>query len=268
MALKDFLREDLGKGDITSKALLGKDKAEAFIVAKEDCVLAGLEEAQGIFGLLGLKTSTAFVDGQRVKKDDRVLHIEGLARSIMAGERVALNFIMRMSGIATMTMNLVQKCRIINQDVVVAATRKTTPGFRYFEKKAVTLGGGHPHRYGLDSEFLIKDNHIALVGSITESIRRAREKGKGRKIEVEVTNEEEAMEAARADADIIMLDNMDPDTGAKIAGKIRETCKASIEASGGITPDNIEGYAKFADTISLGWLTHSYRSMDFSLEVI
>lgn len=268
MALKDFLREDLGKGDITSKALLGKEKAEAVIIAKEECVLAGLEEAQGIFRLLGLKTSTAFVDGQRVKKDDRVLHIEGLARSIMAGERVALNFIMRMSGIATMTMDLVHKCKRINQDVVVAATRKTTPGFRYFEKKAVTLGGGYPHRYGLDSEFLIKDNHIALVGSITKSIKRAREKGKGRKIEVEVTNEEEAMEAARANADIIMLDNMDPETGARVAKRIRETCKASIEASGGITPDNIEGYAEYADTISLGWLTHSYRSMDFSLEVI
>lgn len=268
MALKDFLREDLGKGDITSKALLGKEKAEAVIVAKEDCVLAGLEEAQGIFRLLGLKTSTVFVDGQRVKKDDRVLRIEGLAKSIMAGERVALNFIMRMSGISTMTRNLVQKCKEINQNVVVAATRKTTPGFRYFEKKAVTLGGGYPHRYGLDSEFLIKDNHIALVGSITESIRRARAKGKGKKVEVEVTNEEEAIEAAKADADIIMLDNMDPETGARIALRIREISDASIEASGGITPDNIEGYARYADTISLGWLTHSYRSMDFSLEVI
>lgn len=268
MALKDFLREDLGKGDITSKALLGKEKAEAVIVAKEDCVLAGLEESRGIFGLLGLKTSTAFIDGQRVRKDDRILHVEGLARSIMAGERVALNFVMRMSGIATMTRDLVQKCKSIDQDVVVAATRKTTPGFRYFEKKAVTLGGGYPHRYGLDSEFLIKDNHIALVGSITESIRRARERSKGKKIEVEVTNEEEAMEAARANADIIMFDNMDPETGARIAKKIRETCKASIEASGGITPNNIESYAKFADTVSLGWLTHSYRSMDFSLEVI
>jgi nicotinate-nucleotide pyrophosphorylase (carboxylating) len=268
VALKDFLREDLGKGDITSKALLGKDKAEAVIVAKEDCVLAGLEEAQGIFRLLGLKTSTVFVDGQRVKEGDRVLRIEGLAKSILAGERVALNFIMRMSGIATKTMDLVQRCKEINPDVVVAATRKTTPGFRYYEKKAVTLGGGHPHRYGLDSEFLIKDNHLALVGSITKAIELAKAKGKGKKIEVEVTNESEAMEAANSEADIIMLDNMTPEVGAPIAEKIRQVSDASIEASGGITPDNIEGYAKYADTISLGWLTHSYKSMDFSLEVI
>jgi nicotinate-nucleotide pyrophosphorylase (carboxylating) len=268
VALKDFLREDLGKGDITSKALLGKDKAEAVIIAKEDCVLAGLEEAQGIFRLLGLKASTVFVDGQRVKKDDRVLRIEGLAKSILAGERVALNFIMRMSGIATMTRNLVQRCKEINPDVVVAATRKTTPGFRYYEKKAVTLGGGYPHRYGLDSEFLIKDNHLELVGSITEAVNRAKAKGKGKKIEVEVTNEQEALEAARSGADIIMLDNMMPEVGEGIAKKIREISDASIEASGGITPDNIEGYAGYADTISLGWLTHSYRSMDFSLEVI
>jgi nicotinate-nucleotide pyrophosphorylase (carboxylating) len=268
VALKDFLREDLGKGDITSKALLGREKAEAVIVAKEDCVLAGLEEAQGIFILLGLKTSTVFVDGQRVKKDDRVLRIEGLAKSILAGERVALNFIMRMSGIATKTMDLVQRCKEINPDVVVAATRKTTPGFRYYEKKAVTLGGGHPHRYGLDSEFLIKDNHLELVGSVGESVKRAKAKAKGKKIEVEVTDEKEAIEAANAGADIIMLDNMDPGIGAGIAKKIREISNASIEASGGITPDNIEGYATYADTISLGWLTHSYKSMDFSLEVI
>lgn len=268
MALKDFLREDLGKGDITSKALLGKEKAEAVIIAKEDCVLAGLEEAQGIFRLLGLKTSTVFVDGQRVRVGDRVLRIEGLAKSILAGERVALNFIMRMSGIATKTMDLVQRCKVINPDVVVAATRKTTPGFRYYEKKAVTLGGGYPHRYGLDSEFLIKDNHLEIVGSISEAVKRAKAKGKGKKIEVEVANEPEALEAARSGADIIMLDNMTPEAGADIAAKIRELCDASIEASGGITPDNIEGYARYADTISLGWLTHSYKSMDFSLEII
>jgi len=175
---------------------------------------------------------------------------------------------MRMSGIATQTRDLVMRCKEINLDVVVAATRKTTPGFRYFEKKAVTLGGGFPHRYGLDSEFLIKDNHVALVGSISESVRRAKEKAKGRKVEIEVTTEEEGVEAAEAGADIIMLDNMDPDMGVKVAEKIRSISDASIEASGGITPDNIEGYAEYADTISLGWLTHSYRSMDFSLEVI
>ncbi|MFQ6060940.1 MAG: carboxylating nicotinate-nucleotide diphosphorylase [Thermoplasmata archaeon] len=268
MGLKDFLREDLGKGDITSKALLGKEKAIAVIIAKQDCVLAGLEEASQIFQLLGLKSSTVFVDGQHVHKGDRILRIEGRASSILAGERVALNFLMRMSGIATQTRELVERCRKINPEIAVAATRKTTPGFRYYEKKAVTLGGGYPHRFALDSEYLIKDNHLAMVGSVSEAVRRAKAKARGRDIEIEVSTEDEALEAARAGANIIMLDNMPPEAGARTAEKVRSICNARIEASGGITPKNIEEHASYADVVSLGWLTHSYRSMDFSLEII
>lgn len=268
MALKDFLKEDLGKGDITTKALIGKQRAVALVFAKQDCVLAGLEEASQIFGLLGLKTSTAFVDGQHIHEGDRVLRIEGPARSILVGERVALNFMMRMSGIATQTRELVERCKKINPDAEVAATRKTTPGFRYYEKKAVTLGGGNPHRFRLDSEYLIKDNHLFIVESVSGAIKRAKEKAKGKKIEVEVKTEEEAMEAAKSGADIIMLDNMPPETGARATERIRGICNAKIEASGGITPENIEEYATYADMISLGWLTHSYQSMDFSLEII
>jgi len=268
VALKDFLKEDLGKGDITTKALIGKERAVAVIFSKQDCVLAGLEEASQIFGLLGLKSSTAFVDGQRIHEGDQVLRIEGPARSILVGERVALNFLMRMSGIATQTRDLVNRCKRINPEVEVAATRKTTPGFRYYEKKSVTLGGGNPHRFRLDSEYLIKDNHLAIVKSISEAIEKAKSKAKGRKIEIEVKTEEEALEAARSGADIIMLDNMPPETGAKVAEKIGEICNAKIEASGGITPKNIEEYATYANMISLGWLTHSFRSMDFSLKII
>ncbi|UCD92182.1 MAG: carboxylating nicotinate-nucleotide diphosphorylase [Methanobacteriota archaeon] len=268
VALKDFLKEDLGKGDITTKALIGKERAIAVIFAKQDCVLAGLEEASRIFGLLGLKSSTAFVDGQRVHEGDQVLRVEGPAKSILVGERVALNFLMRMSGIATQTRDLVERCKKINPDVEVAATRKTTPGFRYYEKKAVTLGGGNPHRFRLDSEYLIKDNHLVIVESVGKAVRKAKEKAKGRKVEVEVKTEEEAIEAANSGADIIMLDNMSPETGAEVAKRVREICKAKIEASGGITPSNIEEYATYADMISLGWLTHSLRSMDFSLKII
>lgn len=268
VALKDFLREDLGKGDITSKALIGKEKATAVIIAKEDCVLAGLEEATNIFQLLGLKTSTVFVDGQRVHKGDQVLRVEGRAKSVLAGERVALNFLMRMSGIATQTRELVDKCKKINEDVTVAATRKTTPGFRYYEKKSVTLGGGHPHRYCLDSEYLIKDNHLVIVGSISEAVGKAKAKAKGKDVEIEVKTEEEAVEAAKSGAEIIMLDNMPPEMGMKAAERIRSICDAKIEVSGGVTPENIEQFATYADMVSLGWLTHSYRSMDFSLEII
>jgi nicotinate-nucleotide pyrophosphorylase (carboxylating) len=176
---------------------------------------------------------------------------------------------MRMSGIATQTKALVERCRKMNPHVRIAATRKTTPGFRYFEKKAVMLGGGDPHRYRLDDAFIIKDNHLRIVGSVKEAVRRAKKGGFTKKIEIEVENLRDALEAVNAGADIIMLDNMTPKEAEETAKKIKEIKKSVIvEISGGITPDNIIDYAKFADVISLGWLTHSTKAVDFSLEII
>jgi nicotinate-nucleotide pyrophosphorylase (carboxylating) len=264
-----FLHEDLGNGtDITSDALFTDEKANADIIAKEDCIVAGLSEAQQVFKKTGARASLRIKDGAWVKKGTTVLEIKGSARSILKGERLALNFIGRMSGIATETHDLVQRCRKNNPNVTIAATRKTTPGFRVYEKKAVILGGGEPHRYGLYDAILIKDNHLKLIGSVEEAIQRVRKKTRKKEIEIEVENESDALSAARMNVDVIMLDNLDPKTGAKIAEKIKKiNSHVLIEVSGGITRENIDAYAVFANRISLGYLTHSIQNKDFSLEI-
>jgi nicotinate-nucleotide pyrophosphorylase (carboxylating) len=268
--IKQFLKEDLNEeGDITSNALFDNEEAEAYIVAKEKCIVAGLEEAKAVFEHLGAKVSLLCKDGNEVKKNQKVMYITGKAKDILIGERLALNFICKMSGIATETNNLVKICRKINPKVTIAATRKTTPGFRKYEKKAVVIGGGEPHRFGLYDAAMIKDNHIRLVGSVAEAIKRVKSKIKDKTIEVEVENENDAITAAKMNVDVIMLDNMSPNKAESVAKKIKETNKnVLIEVSGGITPKNIKQYAKFADRISLGYLTHSVRSRNFSLEVI
>jgi len=268
--IKNFLKEDLGvEGDITSNALFTDEMAEAYIVARENCIVAGLEEAKAVFEYLGAEASLLCKDGDEVRRDQKVMYITGKAKSILAGERLALNFICRMSGIATETNNLVKLCKKINPRVTIAATRKTTPGFRKYEKKAVLIGGGEPHRFGLYDAAMIKDNHIRLVGSVAEAIKRVKSKIQDKTIEVEVENENDAVTAAKMNIDVIMLDNMSPEKAEKISGKIREINEnVLIEISGGITPDNIKNYASFADRISLGYLTHSARSRNFSLEII
>jgi nicotinate-nucleotide pyrophosphorylase (carboxylating) len=264
-----FLSEDLGKdGDITSDALFINEIASAVIIAKEDCIIAGLTEAQLVFKRTGARAKLLIKDGFVAKKGMTALEIDGPARSILKGERLALNFIGRMSGIATETFNLVQKCRKINPKVTIAATRKTTPGFRFYEKKAIILGGGEPHRYGLFDAVLIKDNHLNIIGSVEEAIRRVQEKVRKKIIEIEVENESDALIAARMNVNVIMLDNVNPRTGEIIARKIRAiNPQILIEVSGGITSKNIDQYAAFADRISLGYLTHSIKSKDFSLEI-
>lgn len=264
-----FLREDVGKeGDITSKALFAKQTARATIIAKQPCMVAGLQEAYQVFQKTAARTTMISKDGASVKKGTVVMQIEGPVRSILQGERLALNILGRMSGIATETKKLVKRCKRINPKVTIAATRKTTPGFRGFEKKAIILGGGEPHRYGLYDAVLIKDNHLKIVGSVEEAIRRVRKKLPDKPIEIEVENEQDALSAAAMNVDTIMLDNMNPLKGRNIARKIRQINPGIlIEVSGGITERNIENYASFADRISLGCLTHSVKSIDFSLEI-
>jgi len=264
-----FLREDLGKqGDVTSNALFTTENASAVITAKEDCIVAGLTEALLVFQKTGAKAKQLVKDGTLVKKGTAVLKIEGHTRSILKGERLALNFIGRMSGIASETHMLVERCRKINPHVTIAATRKTTPGFRRYEKKAVILGGGEPHRYGLYDAVLIKDSHLNIIGSVEEALTRAKKKTRKKTIEIEVENESDALVAARMKVDVIMLDNLDARTGAGITRKIRAiNSHILIEVSGGITIKNIDQYAVFADRISLGYLTHSIKNKDFSLEI-
>lgn len=264
-----FLREDLGEdGDITSDALFTKETARAVVIAKEACTVAGLKEACDVFKKTNAKATLCAKDGDVVRKGTPVLEIRGSAKSILKGERLALNFICRMSGIASETRLLVNRCRKINPTVMIAATRKTTPGFRAYEKKAVILGGGEPHRYGLYDWVLIKDNHLKLIGSADKALKLVHTKLPRKIIEIEVENELDALTAAKRNVDVIMLDNVPPKTGERIALKIRQiNPHIHIEVSGGITRDNITKYAKFADRISLGYLTHSVKSKDFSLEI-
>ncbi len=264
-----FLSEDLGKkGDITSNALFTTQRARAVIFVKEDCVVAGLQDAQRVFKKIGATTTLLVKDGDVVSKGKTVMEIQGPVRSILKGERLALNILGRMSGIASETKKIVQQCKKINPKVTIAATRKTTPGFRAFEKKAVTIGGGEPHRYGLYDAVLIKDNHLKIIGSVESAIKKVRRNLRNKSIEIEVENETDALTAAKMDVEAIMLDNLNPQAGKKIARKIREINPVIlIEVSGGITKDNIDKYASFADRISLGCLTHSIKNIDFSLEI-
>ena len=203
-----FLKEDLGeKGDITSDSLFTSKQAHAEIIAREDCIIAGLMELKTVFDKTGATTTLKVSDGDFIGRETVVATIKGSARSILKGERLALNIIGRMSGIATETKKLVDKCRIINPKVTIAATRKTTPGFREFEKKAVAIGGGEPHRFGLFDAVMIKDNHLKLVGSVEEAIKRVKEKIRDTTIEVEVENMHDAQAAASLHVDVIMLDN-------------------------------------------------------------
>ena len=264
-----FLKEDLGeKGDITSDSLFTNEQAHAEIIARDDCIIAGLMELKTVFDKTGATTTLKVFDGDLIGRGTVVATIKGSARSILKGERLALNIIGRMSGIATETKKLVDKCRIINPKVTIAATRKTTPGFREFEKKAVAIGGGEPHRFGLFDAVMIKDNHLKLVGSVEEAIKRVKEKIRDTVIEVEVENMRDAQAAASLGVDVIMLDNFGYKEGEAVAKKIRQiNPHIVIEISGGITEENIEKYVSFADRISIGYLTHSIKNKNFSLEI-
>jgi len=267
--LGEYLREDIGSGDITTELLVPPEqKGTARIVAKERCVLAGVLEASEVFKELGAKAVVKRKDGTVAKPGDIVLTVSGPARSLLTGERLALNFLMRMSGIATVTNHLLVRCRKINPGVRIAATRKTTPGFREFEKRAVSLGGGDPHRFGLDDAILIKDNHIMVAGGVKEALKRAKGSSFTKKVEIEVETRKDAFAALDAGADIVMLDNFGPDDARALYGELKKRRpEVIVEVSGGIRPDNIEMYADAADVISLGWLTHSVRSIDFSMSM-
>ena len=264
----EYLVEDLlDIGDITSQALISDEKIEAHIIAKENCVVAGMSVASQIFEKEGIEVQILINDGETVIDGKPVMVLQGSAAAILKTERLALNFIQRLAGIATITRNLVNICKPLNPNIKIAATRKTTPGLRKFEKDAVEIGGGMRHREGLYDQILIKDNHLKIVGSVSMAVRKARESGLSKVIEVEVVNVAGAKEAAQEKADIILLDNMEPNKAKSIAEIIRNIhAEAIIEISGGINPDNIAGYADFADVISLGWLTHSVKAVDFSME--
>ncbi|MBI5327186.1 MAG: carboxylating nicotinate-nucleotide diphosphorylase [Deltaproteobacteria bacterium] len=267
--IETALLEDVGSGDITTMAVVDRNvEGSAEIIAKEDMVVAGALIAEAVFKTIDAKIEfKAFVkDGDRVKKGKIIAAVSGRLSAIFIGERVALNFLQRLSGIATLTSRFVNNVKGLK--VKILDTRKTTPGLRILEKYAVRMGGGFNHRFGLCDGVLIKDNHIAAVGRIAEAVCRAREKApKNMLIEVEVKNMTEVKEAIIAGADVIMLDNMKPSVMKQAVKTIGKA--ALIEASGGVNLKNIRAIAKTGvDFISVGALTHSARAVDISLEVV
>jgi nicotinate-nucleotide pyrophosphorylase (carboxylating) len=269
-----FLDEDVGQGDITTDAVVPKGtRVRAKIIVKEPAVVCGINEAKAFYEMLGANFSERVKDGDEVATGTVIAEMEGDGRAVLTSERTVLNILMRMSGIATETRRLVNKVKKVNPRVRVAATRKTAPGLRVLDKQAVIVGGGDPHRMRLDDAILIKDNHIVVTGGISEAVRRAQVSvGGTKKIEVEAKSLEQAVQAAKMGADIVMLDNMtlkEAEDALKelTAQNLRQ--KVLIEISGGVTPENIISYAKLGpDIISLGSLTHSTKAVDISLEVV
>ncbi len=270
--VKTALEEDLGFGDLTSNVLLSPNmSAKAQIVAKEAMVVTGLAVAQEVFHQIddSLTIKSQQSDGDWVKANTNVLTITGKAQSLLQAERVALNFMQRLSGISTLTR---QFCEVVHQhDVKIADTRKTTPGLRGLEKWAVRVGGGYNHRFSLHDGILIKDNHLMVLAtnniSLSQACRLAKQQAPhGLRISVEVESLAQVREALKGNADIILLDNMAP-------SKIRQAVKiakdkALVEVSGGITLKNIQDYIDTGvDIISIGALTHSAQAMDISMDI-
>ncbi len=266
--LAKFLSEDLGKGDITSN-LLPRKKIKGRIISRQDGIIAGVNYVKEIFLSKGCTVRIIKKDGNKTIPNQTILEITGFAQSVLSCERTALNLLSRMSGIATKTKKLVEKINAVNPRVKLYATRKTAPGLRFFDKEAVKIGGGEKHRMSLDQMIMIKDNHIAVAGSLPRLIIKARKKYK--KIEVEVENQEDALLAASAGVNIIMLDNFSPKEIINTVNRLKKSKlrkHVKLEASGGINEKNIEVYAKTGiDMISVGEITNAVTGIDFSLEI-
>ena len=270
--IKNALEEDIQDGDHSTLSTIPKDlQQKAKLLVKEDCILAGVELAEIIFKQFdkNLKTEVLIKDGESAKVGDIAFYVEGSARSILSTERLVLNCMQRMSGIATLTHDW--DSRLLGTKTKLLDTRKTTPNFRICEKWAVAIGGGTNHRYGLYDMIMLKDNHIDYNGSITNAVKMAKDYvkklKKPLKIEVETRNLEEVEEAIKSGADRIMLDNMDVPTMKKAVQLIKG--KAESEASGGITTEMLKDVASTGvDFISAGALTHSADNIDLSLKAV
>lgn len=264
--------EDIGVEDITTNSIIKKNmKASAKILAREEGIIAGVRIAEEIFKDFNLECITYKDDGEKVAKDECVMRIKGNARKILTLERSVLNIMMRMSGIATITNKIVNKVKSVNPKVIVACTRKTTPGMQWLEKLAVKIGGGDTHRFRLDDCAMIKDNHLALVG-LEKAMKMLKKKVSfTKKIEVEVENINDAILAAKLGADIILLDNMSPKEIKMVINELKKRNlrnKVILEASGNIKPNIVQDYARTGvDVISLGFITHSAPALDLSLEI-
>lgn len=262
-----YLQEDLGAGDVTSEPLfLPSHQGAAVMVARERALVAGTTHAVEVFRRLGVSCTALVEEGRWAEPGQAVLRAFGPTRGILAGERLALNLVARMSGIASQTRQLMEQLARDCSAAVVAGTRKTTPGFRAFEKEAIAVGGGDPHRFGLDDAVLLKDNHLAAAGSVDAAVRRAKAANPGLPVECEVESLADARVAAAAGADWILIDNQSPEAGKAWAEALwQDHPGLKLEASGGITPETLSAYG-WADRISLGWLTQRTPAKDFGLD--
>jgi len=265
------LEEDVGRGDVTTAVTLSPEtEGEAVLVAREPCVVAGLPLLAIVYDVLASGGPAATVEtlvreGASVPKGRRLARLRGSLATLLAGERVALNFVQQLSGVATLTRKFVEA--VEGTGAAILDTRKTVPGMRLLQKYAVRLGGGRNHRFGLDDGILIKDNHVAACGSVGEAVRRARAAAPhGLRVEVECDRLEQVDEALEAGADVVLLDNLPP--SAVQRARKRAAGRARIEVSGGIRLENVRRYAeRGAELISVGRLTHSATAVDLSLEV-
>jgi nicotinate-nucleotide pyrophosphorylase (carboxylating) len=271
-----YLEEDLGSGDITSEAVIPADfYAEAEVWCKgttEGVVSCGVEEACIAFDICGCYTTKLVEDGAIVTNNQQVLAVKGDAKSILKAERTGLNLLMRMSGVATESRKYNVLLRKLGVNTRITATRKTSPGMRIFDKKAIAIGGGHPHRMGLYDMILIKDNHIAIVGNASDCVKMAREQvGKNQQIECEVSTEDELISVVAAGADVVMLDNFSVDNAKAALSKLCDLGlrnRVLVEISGGINESNFQEFARLnPDFISVGSMTHSATAVDFSMTI-
>jgi nicotinate-nucleotide pyrophosphorylase (carboxylating) len=270
--LRKMLLDDLGQGDVTADAIVPPNlKVNAVVLAKADGIAAGIEDAAILAESLGLKVKAEVVDGDKIKNKQVLMEISGDAQTILSVERTLLNLLSRMSGIATTTRTLIEKLEKAGAKAKIAATRKSPPGMVYFDKRAVIIGGGDPHRLHLDDMILIKDNHLSIVGSVEVAVKKAKARASfTKKIEVEVTTAEDALKAAQAGADIAMLDNFPPKQVRNAREMLRKAGFGNVllEASGGITDKTFLEYAAAqVDIISMGEITHSVKALDISLEI-
>ncbi|MCW4006478.1 MAG: carboxylating nicotinate-nucleotide diphosphorylase [Candidatus Bathyarchaeota archaeon] len=271
--LLEFVAEDVGQGDVTAAAVIPAGlKAKAVVLAKAKGIVAGVEEVEVLAQAFGLQSTVQVTDGSQVKKGQVLLELTGDAQTILCVERTLLNLLSRMSGIATTTHKIADKLKQANIKTRIAATRKTSLGFLYFDKKAVMVGGGDSHRLHLDDLVLIKDNHLALAGGLENALERAKQNVSAyKKIEVEVTSAVDAVKAVQLGADVVMLDNFAPKQIRESVALLEEAGvlgKVLLEVSGGVTEQNIEEFAvQGVDIISLGALTHSVEALDISLKM-
>lgn len=268
--LLNILNEDIPFGDITTESIIPDIDCHAFISVEQPAIIAGIAESGALFRHHGIVIANAVTDGTLVEAGNAVLSLNGNARAVLSIERTALNIIGRMSGIATMTYRYSGIVKKIRPECRVAATRKTCPGLRALDKKAVILGGGDPHRWCLSDGILIKDNHLSFI-TIPEAIAKAKSRSRYQVVEIEVSSGDDAVLAARSGADVIMLDNMSPKAvraaieALKIEG-VRD--KVTIEVSGGIDEDSLCHYAENGvDIISIGALTHSVKNISVHLDI-